>query len=273
MVEEIEKCIKGFTVSTNYSEWVQCFDIAPMPIIHIGAHLVEERDDYRKSGFEPVFWIEAVPELAAASMDILNKYKNQSITQALVSHQSNIEVDFYLAGPEFSSSSRLEPHLIKASHPEVETISVLKMTTVTLDDLERVGTFGNYEKYFLILDMQGSESEAVIGATNFLEKIDYIISEVSIRELYRGGMKFTDFSKMLEAKGFFLLTADINGNTGWGEAIYCRSKSVTDVPRRISVYKSGFGFGIKLRTLLIKLRVPSRIVFKVRRSSKPNDGA
>jgi hypothetical protein len=48
----------------------------PKGIIHIGAHKMEEREDYLASGIKDIIWIEANPELVK---------RNQSLTSPLES--------------------------------------------------------------------------------------------------------------------------------------------------------------------------------------------
>ena len=210
-------------MSSNFGGWVDEFGIISQPIVHAGAHFAEERFEYLDKDFQPVYWIEAIPQIAKICEENLNDFQGNRVICAVLSDQSNVEVSIYLAGSEDSSSSILKPHLIKASHPEVYVSGELKLQSSTFDSLYADGLLGSHEAYGLILDLQGAEGKALSGGVNFLSHVDFIISEVSIRELYKNGVYFEDLSRFLGEHGFSLVASEVNKTTGWGEALYLKT--------------------------------------------------
>lgn len=173
-------------------------------------------------GFEPVTWVEAIPEIYDEAKKRLEKYPKQTILNAVLGEKDNERVAFYIAGTEFSSSSILEPYLIQASHPGTELIEKRNYTTVTLDTLVSNNLNALIDNSLMILDLQGAELQVLKGATNTLNKIGYIITEVSIRKLYKKNDSFKQLRRYLHSQNYLLVRAEINYTTGWGEALFIR---------------------------------------------------
>lgn len=256
-------------MSSNFKEWITCFNLPPSPIIHAGAHYAEERDEYRDSFFEPVFWIEALPDVAELCSINLVSYKNQKIIEAAISNEPGIETLFYIAGTEHSSSSMLKPHLIEASHPEVTLTREISVVTTTLDKLYKENTFGDYDNYGLVLDLQGAEIRAIEGASVLLDKVSFIISEVSTRNLYKGGARFKELSRMLDKSGFSLLASEVNRATGWGEALYInRNSQISHIlasTTKKQIVVGNYSLGTAIRSILVKARAPHVLINLARR--------
>ena len=246
-------------MSTNFSEWVEEFHIPPCRLIHVGAHLVEERYEYQVKGFEPVIWVESSTELVTESKNLLSAFSKQQIIEGTVSKDSGMEVNFYVAGEEDSSSSILEPKYIQASHPTVEISEIQKKTTITLDDLLKNHDLDLDSPTILVLDIQGSELDALQGCPLLLKSVTHIFSEISLRELYKNIITFDLFVEKLKELGFGLVCAELNETTGWGEGLFMRNSNATENQRpRIQITNNGLGFGTKIRNLLVSLRIPFR---------------
>ncbi len=246
-------------MSTNFLDWIKDFSITPRRVIHIGAHLVEERFDYQGSEFEPVIWVESNSNLVSESKILLRDFPNQDIYEGTIANQSGLTIDFYIAGEEESSSSILKPHLIQASHPKVQVTSVEKKITITLDDL--LENFGlDYGiPTILVLDIQGSEIDALRGGLKILKSVNYIFSEISLRELYKNILTFDLFVKEVSELGFTLLCAEINETTGWGEGLFIRKvDQIAAGTPRIQVTTNGAAIGTKVRNLFVRLKIPFR---------------
>lgn len=103
-------------------------------------------------------------------------------------------------GASDASSSLLKPtgHLV--DHPQITFQRDLTITTTTLDHwaeqqkVERVD--------FLWLDMQGHEFAAIQGAERLLGNVRAIHSEVSLKQVYEGGLLYPELRAELEKRGF-----------------------------------------------------------------------
>lgn len=66
----------------------------------------------------------------------------------------------------------------------------------------------NDKKIFLKIDTQGYEYQVLDGAKNILNKIDGILVEVSLIELYENQKKWLDIVQFIESNGFNLWSVD-----------------------------------------------------------------
>jgi FkbM family methyltransferase len=256
-------------MSSNFEQWIGRYLLPSMPIIHAGAHFAEERDQYRNSEFGPVYWIEALPAVAAVSATNLADYGDQFILTATLSDYSGEHIKFYIAGVEDSSSSLLKPHLIEASHPDVTISREIELITTTLDDLYKESKFGDFQNYALVMDLQGAELKALQGAKSLLPRVSFIISEVSTRELYRKSVSFKDITRALDDLNFTLHASEINLATGWGEALFINRKgSCSDILSttvKLEVINGSFSIGTFVRSVLVKLGAPHALINKLKR--------
>ena len=246
----------------NFERWARRFEIAKSGIIHVGAHYAEERDLYRDLNFEPVLWVEAIPSVAKEAERLLQTFPNQEIVTETLWRASGEKKEFFISSNEGSSSSILPLHLHKSSHPEVETSEKFEVTTSTLEDLykSRISTTSLCK--ILILDTQGSELDVLFGGQDCMNEFDYILSEVSIRQLYKGGALHKNLRKFLENKGFTEVAHNISRESGWGDAFYVNNKRIaTD---NIKIDSSDFvkrgrrlAVGIQIRNLMVRLGLPS----------------
>jgi hypothetical protein len=71
-------------------------------------------------------------------------------------------------------------------------------------DLEMKST--SLERPVLLkLDVQGYETLVLEGATETLEKVDYVLLEASFRPMYQGERTFMDIVRTMEGRGFEFL--------------------------------------------------------------------
>lgn len=249
-------------MSENFKSWTQQFCIEPAPLIHVGAHLVQERNEYQHLGFEPVLWFEAQPEIATRAQKILQTFQRQELRNVGLWSKAGTELELFVAGHEGSSSSLLEPYLISASHPDVSFQSSYKIKTSTLD-LEVINSPGDFK--ILVLDVQGAELEVLKGAEQTLKNVDYIFSEISTLELYKNSPPAHELSKYLEKSGFLFAASHLNRNTGWGEGLFIREELCALIPNfRVSHTTVGklLSKGRLFRTLMIHLGVIKPLIPK-----------
>jgi FkbM family methyltransferase len=187
-------------------------------IIHAGAHLAQEKDLYRSCGLEPVYWIEAIPELAKKSKSLLQDYSSQTVLEGALWSHSGKSMLFNLSSNKLASSSFLRMGLHKIAFPEVSTTSQISLTTVKMDDIPIIAKLNNIT--LLVLDIQGAELEALKGAEKTLAKVSYVFTEVSILALYKNQPTFSELHTYLEVRGFSLLEFEVNDKTGHGNALF-----------------------------------------------------
>jgi FkbM family methyltransferase len=249
-------------MSSKFVSWVKKYEIPSSPLIHVGAHLVQERDDYKNLKFTPTLWIEGIPEIANQAGEILASYTNQKIINSALWSSTGISKIFHYAGHEGSSSSLLKPFLISASHPEVKKTGEFLVVTSTLDS-ELCKLNDNIEYKILVLDVQGAEIEVLKGSRIALHKIDYIISEISQIELYKDVAQIKELSYFLSDQGFVFVASEINRATGWGEGLFIHQRAMNGLTEKdfehLTVGKH-FAKGRIARSLLLKaMRILDRM--------------
>jgi hypothetical protein len=90
---------------------------------------------------------------------------------------------------------------------------------IRLDDFK----FDFKEYNFINIDVQGYELEVFKGASNMLNKIDFIISEVNRDELYENCAKVDEIQSYLSAYGFVMVEVSWDGGT-WGDALFIKKQ-------------------------------------------------
>jgi len=243
-------------MSSKFIYWVQKYSITSAPLIHIGAHLVQERDEYQQLNFYPVLWFEGIPEIAKRASEILKKYPDQHIINRALWSTNGVRKRFHFAGHEGSSSSLLEPYLISASHPEVKKIREFEVETSTLDT--EISKMEKPEQFkVMVLDVQGAEIEVLKGAIHTLQNIDYIISEISQIELYKGYSEVKALERFLTTLDYVFIASEMNRATGWGEGLFVHKRALRDLTNREhehAIVGKRVAKGRIMRTLFIRIR-------------------
>lgn len=190
----------------------------PKGIIHIGAHKMEERKVYRDNGFYNTIWIEANPKLYKFNQE--NILDSEILINNAISDVDKQIMSFNITN-NGQSSSLLDLHFHKESHPNVvvsETVEVMtrRMDCLLLDlnvDLD------DYD--FINIDIQGAELLALKGLGKMLSKFKYIYSEVNVKELYKNCCLIEDLDSYLTNFNFIRRETKIFPQ-GWGEAFYVK---------------------------------------------------
>lgn len=203
-------------------------------VIHIGAHLAEEKEDYEANGVKQVYWAEANPLLfnklkQQFQSDVnnwssiqTNKTKHQMLTsEPLAFFNKNSKVNFHITN-NGQSSSILSLGTHKEHYPHIHVTEEIEVQAIRFDEyyekLEDKPTFN-----FINLDVQGVEYEVLEGFGDHLSKpeLKAIYSEVNFEEVYVGAHLISDIDQLLEKFGFKrVLTERTQYN--WGDALYLK---------------------------------------------------
>ena len=207
-------------------ETIQSFyGITPGPVIHAGASLVQERHKYRSSGFEPVTWVKALPDITERARDLLVDYPRQFILQATLFEIDNKMLDFNRASNEGQSSSLLRMGIHKIIHSDVSEEVTEKFLSKKLDTL--IIENGFLDDFSLIVfDLQGAELQALKGSLACLQRTKAVWIEVSTIKLYRRQALFKEVSLFLNEKGFELVAHDLIDKNFMGDALFVKRNIV-----------------------------------------------
>jgi FkbM family methyltransferase len=191
-------------------------------VVHCGAHLGEEAEEYNATGWSEVIWIEANQFLIPKLVEATEKYDGNQVVCSALWSESGLPIELKIANNSYSSSL-LNFGTHSLTYPEVFFVSEAKLVSTKLDDLlERhpVNKGG-----ILVLDLQGSEMQVLQGAKESLSDFRWVYTEVSKVELYSGQGTWNRISSYLEDYGFQLVDWQYSKELNWGNALYLRTSN------------------------------------------------
>jgi FkbM family methyltransferase len=206
-------------VEVNLTEISNKFGVSPGKVIHAGASYCQERDEYARSKFVPVVWLECITSIFQESQSLLSDYPDQNIYQVTLWSESEVRKDIYISSNRGESSSLLEFKWHKFVHSNVTANSIESHLTSTLDSfIESNDIPGPFA--LLVLDLQGVELEVLKGAKNTLSESMAVWTEVALLEMYGGQPLFKDIHAFMLSNNFVLVHHDLEANSTMGDALY-----------------------------------------------------
>lgn len=146
-----------------------------------------------------VYSFEPLPdEYLALQKNCKDQKKCKTFNVALGS--SNGQIEFYKTGYSLASSA-LKPTAFHINNTDYSTeVSSIQVPVRRLDEM---GTSIDYVTPVLLkLDVQGFEKEVIKGASTILDKIDFILIEVSFVQMYENEPLFIEMHNFLSTLGF-----------------------------------------------------------------------
>jgi FkbM family methyltransferase len=192
----------------------------PKGIIHIGAHLMEERTEYLSVGLENTIWIEGNADIYSKIKFINDITECEHVFNCIVSDVDNAIYDFNITN-KTPSSSILKLHKHKIHHPHIHITDIIKVKSIRMDTLLSDNNI-NIENYdFINIDIQGAELLALKGFGDLLYKMNYIYCEVNIATLYEGCPLIYEIDSYLSLYGFHRVETAMT-EFEWGDALYVK---------------------------------------------------
>lgn len=176
-------------------------------ILHIGANDGGESAIYARFN-KPVLWIEADPNIYHRLQNNISKYTDQKCINALITDKDNEKYTFRVASNSGGSSSIFEfdDHIDQLfAGLNLKTVYDIELVSTTLDTIIDENTDIKIDQYdLLVIDVQGAELLALKGASNYIERFcKYIYTEVSTKQVYKGGVLHKELQEYLNLKNFF----------------------------------------------------------------------
>ena len=209
------KCIKNNIYVINPSI-VHQYGSDIRGIIHIGGHIGQEYGCYKQNHINNLMFFEP---LRNNYIRLIHNIGSECIVHNLALGNKNCEIDMYVEDKnDGMSCSILEPrhHLIEYPH-----ITFDKKEKVFMKKLDHI-LFNRQNYNFINIDVQGYELEVFKGAINTLRNIDYIVTEISVKELYKDCVLENDLNDFLYDNGFIMQERILATET-WGEALYIKN--------------------------------------------------
>jgi len=197
------------------------YNFIPKGIIHIGAHMVEERSKYLSCGVNNIIWIEANPDLY--NKISIFKSSNEMVLNYVVSSDDDIEYDFMITN-NGESSSILELDKHKIHHPHIHVVDNIKLKSKKMDTIVYENNIDVSKYNFMNIDIQGAELLALNGSIDLLDNIDYIYTEVNSASLYKDCGLISEIDTFLSVFGFVRMETNMT-EYEWGDAFYVKNKN------------------------------------------------
>lgn len=179
-------------------------------ILHIGAHLAEEAQEYSNYGLRCT-WVEANPQIFSTLESEVNKFQGQNAILATVSNADK-EVILNISNNRVSSSYLEIDDQLQDS---IYIVDAVKTQATTVDSL--------YKKFremqglsYWVLDTQGSELDILMGAEESIKFCNVLEIEVSTFPIYKNSPLASDIDRFLANLGFVPLISippEFHGNT------------------------------------------------------------
>jgi FkbM family methyltransferase len=190
-------------------------------IIHIGAHNAEELSSYISKGINDVLWVEANTDLSGIILNAIASHPNMHLGIFAASDRcSYVELNI---SNNTQSSSVLPLGTHATEYPEIKFTAQRQVPMRPVDDWIDEKGFNRKTYNFVNLDVQGYELMALKGLTKQMKFVDFIYTEVNVKELYAGCPKIGEIDAYLAGHGFKRLLTCIT-DQGWGDALYSRQE-------------------------------------------------
>ena len=204
----------------DFQQLYKDYDCHVTGVLHIGAHTAEEAECYNDLGITNVVWVEPNPDLIPQVHANVDRFGHKVI-EALITDEDHLMTGFNVTNINGMSSSILQFGKHPEFSPEIVFEKTLFIESRTIDSI--VEEYGLKDINMLSMDIQGAELLALRGGVEFLENIDYLMSEVNQEEIYLGCAKVWELDALLDDYGLIRNETHWVGDQGWGDAWYVRS--------------------------------------------------
>jgi FkbM family methyltransferase len=202
----------------DFDHLVSKYEMKIKGVLHIGAHYGQEHNLYKRHGIENISYFEPL----VSNFEKLNENINDgsSLYRVALGNENKKVSMFVETANQGMSSSILEPKIHLSQYPHI------KFELTEEVDMKRLDDMGINENDYnmIVIDVQGYEMEVFKGSTNFLNKIDYIFSEINRDEVYENCTKVDELSDFLSTYNFELKEHNWVGGS-WGEALYIKKNN------------------------------------------------
>lgn len=182
-------------------------------VIHVGAHYGEEDQDYLRHGIQTRHYFEPMPESFAI---LTQRVGGANTYNCALGSKEGLATMYVESHNKGQSNSLLEPGTHLKHYPLIKFDNQIQVIVALLDSLE----ISNCN--LLNMDVQGFELEVLKGATETLQHVEYIYTEVNTDEVYKGCGKLDEMDAYLS--DFTRVELAMTGQ-GWGDALYIRKRA------------------------------------------------
>ncbi|MDB4336155.1 methyltransferase domain-containing protein [Synechococcus sp. AH-603-M21] len=199
-------------------------------LIHIGAHFAEERVSYKQKGIS-VMWVEACPLFEDTIKENLKDQPDQLYRICALDKTTGRKKVFNISNNHQGVSSSFYEFGkdAKTLWPELDLhhVDSICINSKTLDNFidEESHWISTKKPRVLLIDVQGSELDVLLGGIGSLWRFDLIQIETSNVNVYENGNTRDPVIKLLSNNGF-KLTKIIEQKPGHGDLIFEKLDSI-----------------------------------------------
>jgi FkbM family methyltransferase len=178
----------------------------PRKLIHVGAHLGQERHKYDALGYTDVLWVEGAPSIAARLKDIVAHHGATSrsrhrVVEAIVTDTDGAKSQLLELSNDGASTSLFPLSELGRQRWSLQlTGATQPVPSRTVDSI--AGEYDMLDADVLVADVQGAEFLVFKGAQRVLQSARAVISEISQVALYDGGVLLPELTAFLADHGF-----------------------------------------------------------------------
>tara|TARA_R100000315_G_scaffold60148_1_gene36569 strand:- start:1942 stop:2568 length:627 start_codon:yes stop_codon:yes gene_type:complete len=203
----------------DFEKLLKQYDMRISGVLHVGAHFGEEYLSYVDNGISRVVFIEPLKENFQVLDDRFGAIDDVVLINKGAGSEKK-ELNMYRASNDLVSSSVLKPKRHLSQHPDVlfdsgETIIEIDRIDNMLQDITPYN--------FMNVDVQGYELEVFKGAGDYLDKIDFIMTEVNRDEVYENCAQIGQIDEYLLTYRFKRVETSWDGDC-WGDALYIKEQ-------------------------------------------------
>jgi FkbM family methyltransferase len=203
---------------------------SPRGVLQVGASYGQEMGWFVDNGITAGVFIEPLPEPFAALSATCRQLPNFIAVNALCAETTGERVHFHVASNGGMSSSMLAPanHLREFDFVRFE--HTLELVTNRLDHvlafLQQHGHGAACAQLDLLyMDTQGAELKVLRGAGAVLQRMRYVVTEVTRNRMYDGAPQLSDLVAFLEPEGFTLNNVNFDRHHH-GDALFVRRQAL-----------------------------------------------
>jgi FkbM family methyltransferase len=193
----------------------------PKGIIHIGAHLAEERGVYVQNNLNNTIWIEANPKIFQHISYLNNVNNGEMALNYLISDIDDKEYVFNVTN-NGQSSSILDLDKHKIHHPHIFVSEQLNIKSKRMDTIINQNSINISDFDFINLDIQGAELLALKSFGNLIHNFKFIYTEVNMASIYKDCVLISELDNYLSKFNFKRAETEIT-EYEWGDALYIKN--------------------------------------------------
>jgi FkbM family methyltransferase len=211
----------------EYADLFARHRVAPRGVVHVGAHLGEEYENYKRAGVAKLVFIEADPQIYRELAEKFAGHGDVITVQALISDRPGPATFHRATFSESSSLLELKEHL--RLYPDIRPAGTLSLPASSLEAVLSTAGVDLAEYNLLAVDVQGAE-DRVLRSVVLRDRFDAIVTEINYREIYADCARVWDLDDLLEPQGFARVEEICPFDPTWGDALYVARAQ----PRRLT---------------------------------------